>query len=271
MGDRFRQVQVGRNGICVMEQMSSADLQWIRTILERAFEHGLDHEEIDPEEVGRAFRSLLAALERGDVRAAEPQGHRWIVNSWVGKGIITGLRKGEELAEGEGVYIGPGVYLDSSSKPGTGAYLDEGTHVDSRVLIGSCAQVGKRVRLSTGAMLGGALGNDHILPVILEDDAYIGGGCNVLEGTIIRRRAVLAAGTILTATTPVYDLIKGNVLHSRDNNPLEIPEGAVVVPGARKVENEWAAVHGLSQQCPLIIGYREEESDPLSALTKAFT
>jgi len=245
---------------------SSADLQWIRTTLENAFERGLDGEGVIREEVGEALGALLVCLEAGAVRVAEPQGHRWSVNTWVKKGLLVGLRIGEVIAPGAGVHMGTGVIVLPHSHIDTGVYLDEGVLVEPHVLVGSCAQVGRRVHLGAAVQLGGMLEPVEARPVIIEDDVMIGGGCGVYEGTIVRRRAVLAAGVVLTASTPVYDIVKGDVLRPAFDKPLEIPDGAVVVAGARKLEGEWGAVHGLSLQSQIIVKYRDEDTDPLAAL-----
>lgn len=294
-----------------MEQgFDSGDLQWLRTILERAHDRGLDDPEVDPEEVRSAFARLLSALEAGVVRAAEPQGHRWIVNTWVKKGILVGFRAGEVVGLGPdalpggepvrysdkdtlplrpaaglpergvrlvpggsavraGAYLGEGVILMPPSYVNVGAWVDDGTLIDSHALVGSCAQVGKRVHLSAAAQLGGVLEPAGARPVVVEDDVVVGGGCGVYEGCIVRRRAVLAAGVVLTGSTPVFDVVKGNVLRPTRDLPLEIPEGAVVVPGTRRIEGEWAAVHGLGLQTPVIVKYRDADTDAATSLEEA--
>lgn len=292
------------------EGLDSGDLQWIRTTLERAYEKGLDHEEVDASEVHDAVRRLIQTLQEGVVRAAEPQGHRWIVNAWVKKGILTAFRIGQISALGAdghpesrparysdkdslplqdtdgfpargvrlvpggssiraGAYVGEGVILMPPCYVNVGAYVDEGTLVDSHALVGSCAQVGRRVHLSAAAQLGGVLEPVGARPVIIEDDVVVGGGCGVYEGTVVRRRAVLGAGVVLTASTPVYDAVKGDILRPTADIPLEIPENAVVVPGARRMEGEWPAVHGLSLQTPIIVKYRDQDTDAATSLEEA--
>ncbi|MFO7768738.1 MAG: 2,3,4,5-tetrahydropyridine-2,6-dicarboxylate N-succinyltransferase [bacterium] len=290
--------------------MDSSDLQWMRTALERAFDRGLEDEELDPGEVREACVSLLEALERGDVRAAEPQGHRWVTHAWVKKGILMAFRLGEVADLGPsgkpgedpvrftdkdtlplqdaagfsarnvrlvpggssvraGAYLGPDVILMPPCYVNVGAWVGEGSLVDSHALVGSCAQVGKRVHLSAAAQLGGVLEPAGARPVIVEDDVVVGGGCGVYEGTVVRRRAVLAAGVVLTASTPVFDTVKGDVFRPTRDQPLEIPEGAVVVPGTRKMEGEWAAVHGLGLQTPIIVKYRDADTDAATSLEEA--
>jgi 2,3,4,5-tetrahydropyridine-2-carboxylate N-succinyltransferase len=147
-----------------------------------------------------------------------------------------------------------------------GAYVGAGTMIDSHALVGSCAQIGERVHLSAAAQIGGVLEPVNASPVVIEDDALVGGNCGVYEGTVVRRRAVLAAGVVLTRGTPVYDLVKEQVFKASPDAPLEIPEGAVVVPGARAVTSEWGVQHGLSLQTPVIVKYRDEKTDLATAL-----
>jgi 2,3,4,5-tetrahydropyridine-2-carboxylate N-succinyltransferase len=142
-----------------------------------------------------------------------------------------------------------------------GAYVDEGTMIDSHALVGSCAQIGKRVHLSAAAQIGGVLEPVGAVPVIIEDDVLVGGGCGVYEGTIVRERAVLAAGTILTGSTPVYDLVREKVYQRKPDMPLEIPVGAVVVPGSRGVQSAQGREWGLSIYAAVIVKYRDEKTD----------
>src|ERR1700728_2001911 len=142
-----------------------------------------------------------------------------------------------------------------------GAYVDEGTMVDSHALVGSCAQIGKRVHLSAAAQIGGVLEPVNATPVIIEDDVLIGGSTGVYEGTLVRRGAILAAGTILTRGTPVYDIVRGEVLKASADQPLVIPEGAVVVPGARKLKRGVEPAWGLSLYTPVIVKYRDDKTD----------
>jgi len=168
-----------------------------------------------------------------------------------------------------GAFLGEGVILMPPCYVNVGAWVDEGTLVDSHALVGSCAQVGKRVHLSAAAQLGGVLEPVGARPVIVEDDVVVGGGCGVYEGCIVRRRAVLAAGLVLTGSTPVFDVVKGSVLRPTRELPLEIPEGAVVIPGTRRIEGEWAAVHGLGLQTPVIVKYRDADTDAATSLEEA--
>ncbi|MCU0622885.1 MAG: 2,3,4,5-tetrahydropyridine-2,6-dicarboxylate N-succinyltransferase [Gemmatimonadaceae bacterium] len=168
------------------------------------------------------------------------------------------VRRGAHLARG--VVCMPPMYIN------VGAYVGEGTMVDSHALVGSCAQIGARVHLSAAAQIGGVLEPVNASPVVIEDDVMVGGNCGVYEGTVVREKAVLAAGVILTRGTPVFDLVRETVHRGSPERPLEIPAGAVVVPGARAVRGAWAADQGLSLQTPVIVKYRDEKTDLATAL-----
>ena len=150
-----------------------------------------------------------------------------------------------------------------------GAYIDEGTMIDSHALVGSCAQIGKRVHLSAAAQIGGVLEPVGALPVIIEDDVLVGGNCGVYEGTIVSSRAVLGAGVILTGSVTVYDVVKKTTYRRVGADPLRIPEGAVVVPGARRLLDSFAEKHGLSLYTPVIVKYRDDKTDAAAALEDA--
>jgi 2,3,4,5-tetrahydropyridine-2,6-dicarboxylate N-succinyltransferase len=242
------------------------------------------------------FDQFKIALNRGEVRAAERASDgNWVVNSWVKQGILLGFRMGQlvdmsassvlrffdketyrtrpttineniRIVPGgssirEGAYIASGVVCMPPMYVNVGAYVDEGTMIDSHALVGSCAQIGKRVHLSAAAQIGGVLEPVGAVPVIIEDDVLVGGGCGVYEGTIVRERAVLAAGTILTGSTPVYDLAREKIYQRTAESPLEIPAGAVVVPGTRNVRSEVGRGWGLSLYAPVIVKYRDEKTD----------
>lgn len=248
------------------------------------------------------FNDFKKALNRGLVRAAErdEQG-RWKVNSWVKQGILLGFRMGEivdmsptdaslvffdkdtypvratkledrvRIVPGgssirDGAYLAPGVVCMPPMYVNVGAYVDEGTMIDSHALVGSCAQVGKRVHLSAAAQVGGVLEPVGAVPVIIEDDVLVGGNCGIYEGTIVRERAVLASGTILTGSTPVYDLVREEVYRRTENSPLEIPAGAVVVPGSRAVSSAKGREWGLSLYAPVIVKYRDEKTNQAAQL-----
>ena len=245
-----------------------------------------------------AFHQLRSELEAGTLRSAEPDAGLplgWRVNAWVKQGILLGFRLGRNEAMGSkenlsfvdkgtfrprrfgaddgvrvvpggssvrgGAFLAQGVIMAPPSFVNVGAYVDEGTMVDSHALVGSCAQVGKRVHLSAAAQVGGVLEPVNASPVIIEDDALIGGNTGVYEGTIIRKRAVLAAGTVLTRGTPVYDLVRGEVYKATAEMPLIIPEGAVVVPGSRAITRGKGAEWGLSLATPVIVKYRDEKTE----------
>jgi len=165
-----------------------------------------------------------------------------------------------------GSYVAPGVVCMPPVFINVGAHVSAGTMVDSHALVGSCAQIGERVHLSAGVQIGGVLEPINATPVIIESDAIVGGNSGVYEGTIVRSRAVLGAGVVLTRGTPVYDLVRERVYRAEAGRPLEIPEGAVVVPGARAVRGAWAGAEGLSVQTPLIVKYRDEKTDLATAL-----
>jgi 2,3,4,5-tetrahydropyridine-2-carboxylate N-succinyltransferase len=250
--------------------------------------------------------SLLDALERGEVRAAERDASgNWQAVAWVKRGILLGFRVGRiqemsigghhgeprfaffdkhtfppqrlSLANGvrvvpggtsvrRGAYLAPGVVCMPPSYVNVGAWVGTGTMVDSHALVGSCAQIGERVHLSAAAQIGGVLEPINASPVVIEDDVLVGGNCGVYEGTVVRSGAVLAAGVVLTRGTPVYDLVHERVYRGSAEVPLEIPGNAVVVPGARRVTSGWAAEQGLSLQTPLIVKYRDERTDLATAL-----
>jgi 2,3,4,5-tetrahydropyridine-2-carboxylate N-succinyltransferase len=242
------------------------------------------------------FTQFKAALNRGEIRAAEKTAAGdWRVNAWVKQAILLGFRMGllTDMSASEslrffdkdtyptramtvddnvrivpggssirdGAFVAPGVVCMPPMYINAGAYVDEGTMIDSHALVGSCAQIGKRVHLSAAAQIGGVLEPVGALPVIIEDDVLVGGGCGVYEGTIVRERAVLAAGTILTGSTPVYDLMTGRIYQRQGEQPLEIPAGAVVVPGSRAVQNDHGREWGLSIYAAVIVKYRDEKTD----------
>ncbi len=250
------------------------------------------------------FGRLRAALSAGEVRAAEPDPGApggWRVNAWVKRGILLGFRCGEiadvsvdrdrlpffdkdtlplkvldrgrnvRLVPGgssirDGAYIGRGVICMPPMYINIGAYVGDDSLVDSHALVGSCAQIGQRVHLSAAAQIGGVLEPIGSLPVIVEDDVLVGGNTGIYEGAIVRSRAVIAAGTVLTGSTPVYDLVREEILRPTSVSPLVIPEGAVVVPGARSVPRGAGASWGLSLSTPVIVKYRDSKTDSRTEL-----
>ena len=249
-----------------------------------------------------AFHALRDALEAGELRAAEPDASTelgWKVNAWVKRGILLGFRLGhlKEMSGGglsfvdkatyparhfttadgvrvvpggssvrAGAYVAKGVVCMPPMYINAGAYVDEGTMVDSHALVGSCAQIGKRVHLSAAAQIGGVLEPVNASPVIIEDDVLVGGNTGVYEGTIVRSKAVLAAGTVLTRGTPVYDVVRGEIYRATADKPLIIPSGAVVVPGSRAVTSGKGQEWGLSLATPVIVKYRDEKTELSLAL-----
>jgi len=247
----------------------------------------------DEAQARAVFFEFRQALTRGQIRAAEKLDGRWRVNAWVKQGILLGFRLGELQEAGggglsfvdkdtfptrsfsaadkvrvvpggssvrEGAFLAPGVICMPPMYVNAGAYVDEGTLIDSHALVGSCAQVGKRVHLSAAAQIGGVLEPVNASPVIVEDDVLVGGNCGVYEGTQVLRGAVLGAGTILTRSTPVYDIVREQVYRSTADVPLAIPENAVVVPGSRAISKGKAAEWGLSLYTPVIVKYRDEKT-----------
>jgi len=249
-------------------------------------------------EARQIFLKFRDELTQGKIRAAEKvvvSGNpgRWIVNTWVKQGILLGFRLGElaDMTAGlsfvdkdtfparrftvadrvrvvpggssvrEGAYVAPSVICMPPMFINVGAYVDEGTMIDSHALVGSCAQIGKRVHLSAAAQIGGVLEPVNAAPVVIEDDVLVGGNCGVYEGTLVRARAVLGAGTILTRSTPLYDLVRRVVHRATADTPLEVPEDAVVVPGSRAVKKGAPQDWNLSLYTPVIVKYRDEKTD----------
>lgn len=265
----------------------------LRTAVER-YENGVPAS-AEPAALA-VFKELKEALNRGTVRAAERyDSGRWHVNTWVKQGILLGFRLGrlESAAVGgpftfydkhtfglrpfdledqvrivpggsairEGSYLAPGVICMPPMYVNVGAYVDQGTMIDSHALVGSCAQIGKRVHLSAAAQIGGVLEPAGAMPVIIEDDVLVGGNCGVFEGVIVRERAVLAPGTNLTSSTVVFDLVKDTTYRKNGDQPLEIPAGAVVVPGTRPVRSGPGQREGIQLYAPVIVKYRDQKTD----------
>jgi 2,3,4,5-tetrahydropyridine-2-carboxylate N-succinyltransferase len=250
------------------------------------------------------FARLRAELSAGTVRAARPDPGSpigWSANMWVKQGILLGFRFGEIVdvsmdhgrlpfydkdtlplkrpglaasvrivpggsAVRDGAYLAPGVICMPPMYVNIGAWIGEGSLVDSHALVGSCAQIGARVHISAGAQIGGVIEPVGALPVIVEDDALIGGNTGIYEGALIKARAVIAAGTVLTGSTPVYDLVRGEIIKPADGLPLVVPEGAVVVPGARAVTVGHGRDWGLSLATPVIVKYRDSRTDTRTEL-----
>ncbi|HEV2719092.1 MAG TPA: 2,3,4,5-tetrahydropyridine-2,6-dicarboxylate N-succinyltransferase [Thermoanaerobaculia bacterium] len=257
----------------------------------------------DRPEALRTINLFLTELEKGTIRAAERDAVGvWRANTWVKEGILAAFKWGTaaEFASGalsfidkdtipprrfkpadgvrivpggtsirRGAYIGKGVVLMPPAYVNIGAHVEDETMIDSHALVGSCAQVGKRVHVSAAAQIGGVLEPIGSVPVVIEDDVIIGGNCGIYEGTIVRSRVVIGAGVVLTGSTPVYDVVRGQVYRRTGERPLEIPYGAVVVPGARPLKGAFAEQHGLSMQTPVIVKYRDDKTDSATALEDA--
>lgn len=275
--------------------MTTAEIADLASEIQRLFALG---SEAPRAEAHAAFTLLREALSAGLVRAAEPDAAAptgWKVNAWVKQGILVGFRCGDivdrsidhgrvsytdkdtlplkridpasgvRLVPGgsairDGAYVGRGVICMPPMYINIGAYVDEGALVDSHALVGSCAQVGKRVHVSAGAQIGGVLEPVGALPVIVEDDALVGGNTGIYEGAVVKSRAVIGAGTILTGSTPIYDLPNGRIIRPGEGQGLIVPADAVLVPGARAVTEGQGPAWGLSLATPVIVKYRDEKT-----------
>jgi len=260
-------------------------------------------EDVNRGAAGNAVADLLQALNAGKVRSASRDADgAWQAHAWVKQGILLGFRIGRmvdystddfpfydkhtypvrplrksddvRLVPGgssirTGSFVAPGVVCMPPMYINVGAYVDEETMVDSHALVGSCAQIGKRVHLSASAQIGGVLEPVNATPVVIEDDVFVGGNCGVFEGCIVRENAVLAAGVTLTASAKVYDLVNETVHTGSSDDPVEIPAGAVVVPGSRAVDSDFGREHGLSLHAPMIVKYRDERTEAATALEDA--
>lgn len=257
----------------------------------------------DRTEAVKTIGLFLAELEKGTIRAAtRDEDGVWHAEPWVKEGILAAFRFGvlAEFASGSlsfvdkdtipprrfraadgvrvvpggssirrGSFIAKGVVMMPPAFVNVGAYVDEDTMIDSHALVGSCAQIGKRVHLSAAAQIGGVLEPIGGLPVVIEDDVVVGGNCGIYEGTIVRSRAVIGAGVVITASTPVYDVVRSQIYRRTADHPLEIPFGAVVVPGGRPMKGAFADQHGLHIATPMIVKYRDEKTDSGTALEEA--
>jgi 2,3,4,5-tetrahydropyridine-2-carboxylate N-succinyltransferase len=273
----------------------------LRATIERLFAQGASADKAAARE---AFFALQAALDGGEVRAAEPDPAApcgWRVNAWVKQGILLGFRFGDTVdvsadhgrwpfydkdtmtlkkpGAAAGVRIVPGgstirsgAYVASSvvcMPPmfvNIGAYVDESALIDSHALVGSCAQIGRRVHLSAGAQIGGVIEPVGAMPVIIEDDVLVGGNTGVYEGAVVKSRAVIGAGVVITGSTPLYDLPNGTIIRSAEGQPVVVPPGAVVVPGARAVTVGQGRDWGLSLATPVIVKYRDDRTDMRTGL-----
>jgi 2,3,4,5-tetrahydropyridine-2-carboxylate N-succinyltransferase len=251
----------------------------------------------------KTIGEFLTELEHGTIRSAtRDEDGVWHAQPWVKQGILTAFRIGVITEAGSGAltfidkdtmparrfriddgvrivpggssvrrgaYVAKGVVMMPPAYVNVGAYVDQDTMIDSHALVGSCAQIGKRVHLSAAAQIGGVLEPVGGLPVIIEDDVVIGGNCGIYEGTIVRGRAVIGAGVVLTGSTPVFDTVRGQIYRRTADRPLEIPYGAVVIPGSRPMKGEFATEHSLHAYTPVIVKYRDEKTDSATALEDA--
>jgi 2,3,4,5-tetrahydropyridine-2-carboxylate N-succinyltransferase len=258
-------------------------------------------EPVEPQSARSAIDGLWEALEAGDARAAEKRDGVWVVNPWVKRGILLAFRVGRNVAGGDarglvfrdrdtlptwdpnrsgrdvrivpggtavrrGAYLADGVVVMPPAYVNVGAYLGRDSMIDSHALVGSCAQVGRDVHLSAAVQLGGVLEPIGALPVIIEDDAFIGGNCGIFEGTRVGHRAVIAPGVILSRSVSLYDLVNRQIHRAEKDGPLVVPEGAVVVPGTRPATGEFASERGIQLQTPVIVKYRDSRTDAALAL-----
>ncbi|MFW5955154.1 MAG: 2,3,4,5-tetrahydropyridine-2,6-dicarboxylate N-succinyltransferase [Rhodothermales bacterium] len=263
----------------------------------------LSDDHASEEEVRRLVGRLVDLLNGGEVRAASPApSGDWTTHSWVKSGILLGFKYGQltdmsasglpffdkdtfplkplelqarvRIVPGgssirSGAYVAPGVVCMPPMYVNVGAYVDEGTMIDSHALVGSCAQIGKRVHLSAAAQIGGVLEPVGAMPVIIEDDVFVGGGCGVYEGCLIRSGAVLAPGVILTGATRIFDVVNNRIIERAKGGILEVPAGAVVVPGSRRIGSDFAETNGLSLYTPVIVKYRDTGTDASTSLENA--
>jgi 2,3,4,5-tetrahydropyridine-2,6-dicarboxylate N-succinyltransferase len=248
------------------------------------------------------FEEFKTALRTGEIRSAtKDSDNNWHANAWVKRGILLGFKMGKivdlskenetlkffdkdtyplrpmslsdkvRIVPGgssirDGCYVAENVVLMPPCYVNVGAFVDEGTMIDSHALVGSCAQIGKRVHLSAAAQIGGVLEPINANPVVIEDDVLVGGNTGVYEGTIVREKAVLASGVILTRSTPLFDLVNGTIIKSDGDKPLEVPANAVVVQGSRAISHGFGKSHGLSIYAPIIVKYRDEKTDAATKL-----
>jgi len=250
----------------------------------------------------KVVRRFRDGLNRGEYRAAEKVDGVWRANAWVKQGILLSFRIGRNHEQNlskefrfrdkdtlplrlgsndqlrivpggssirDGAYIGRDVICMPPMFVNIGAWVDEGSMVDSHALVGSCAQIGRRVHLSAAAQVGGVLEPPGAVPVVIEDEAFIGGNCGVYEGVIVGERAVLAPGVLLTGGVTVYDMVRDEVYRRQGESPLMIPPGAVVVPGARAVRSDFGTRHGLSLYAPVVVKYRDGKTDASTSLEEA--
>lgn len=271
--------------------------------LKQRIEELASKSEFDEGHARATVAELVDHLNRGLVRAASKMTDgSWEAHAWVKRGILLGFRLGQltDMSGGAlhfydkdtyplkptsvedgirivpggssirtGAYVAPGVVCMPPMYVNVGAYVDEGTMIDSHALVGSCAQIGRNVHLSAAAQIGGVLEPVGAMPVVIEDDVFVGGGCGIYEGCIVRRGAVLAPGVTLTGSTRIYDVVRDRIIECTRGGSLEVPESAVIVPGSRRVDSSFADQHGLALYAPVIVKYRDERTDASTSLEEA--
>lgn len=245
------------------------------------------------ESVKETFNEFIELLDNGEIRSAIKVDKKWIANEWVKKGILLGFRIGKvidyssnelnfydkdtypakEISNSnrrivpggtslrKGSFINEGVIVMPPTYVNVGAYVDSGTLLDSNVLVGSCAQVGKNCHISAGVQIGGVLEPVNSTPVIVEDDVFIGGNSGIYEGVLLNKRVVISSGVIITASTPIYDVVNERVITKGEDGVLEVPENAVVVPGNRPINTEFGKANNLGVYTPIIIKYRDKDTN----------
>lgn len=271
------------------------------TLQQRIENYYEGYEASEVNEVKETFNEFIELLDAGEVRSAINTGDTWSANDWVKKGILLGFRIGEvvdysidgfdfydkdtypakrisnsgrRIVPGgtslrKGSFINTDVIVMPPTYVNVGAYVDSGTLLDSNVLVGSCAQIGKNCHISAGVQIGGVLEPVNSTPVIVEDDVFIGGNSGIYEGVLIRKNAVISSGVIVTASTPIYDIVNERVIRKNEAGVLEIPENAVVVPGNRPISTEFGKENNLGVYTPIIIKYRDENTDTKLSLEEA--
>lgn len=261
--------------------------------LKQRFESITDKENLSNDEGFSFFSEIREALESGEIRTAEKVNGDWVVNNWVKQAILFGFKIGvlQEVVSQPwnyfdkstlpvqnisldnkvrivpggssvrgGSYVASGTIIMPPSYINIGAYVDEGCMIDSHALVGSCAQIGKNVHLSAASQIGGVLEPIGAMPVIIEDNVFIGGNCGIYEGAIVRQNAVIGTGVIINASTPVFDSTTGNFIKKEVGKSLEIPENAVVIAGSRPMSGGFGKEAGVHVYCPVIIKYRDDKT-----------
>lgn len=269
------------------------DCRQIAVVLSDCIISGMNHLTMNNNMDIEKFKETMAGLESGSIRVAEKVGGEWVVNAWIKEVILSGFRLGRlsDMSDGafsffdkdtfparkftvdsgvrivpggstvrRGAYLAPSVIMMPPSYVNVGAYVDSDTMIDSHALVGSCAQVGKHVHLSAASQLGGVLEPVGALPVIIEDNVFIGGNCGIYEGTIVKENAVIGTGVVINSSTAIFDAVSGEYIHANEKGRITVPEGAVVVAGSRPVTKGPGAVQGIHVYTPVIVKYRDSKT-----------